>query len=73
MLVFWDQVPIEETTRRLRDSGHKLGTIAQETGFAKANHLCKVFRRHFHLSPAIFDSKRDTIMFKAPEGPILVF
>ena len=48
------QVQLEEATRRLLDSGHKLETIAQETGFANANHLCKVFRRHFHLSPGEF-------------------
>ena len=48
------QVQLEEAARRLLDGDHKLEAIARETGFANANHLCKVFRRHYHLSPVEF-------------------
>ncbi len=48
------QVELEEATRRLLDSDRKLEAIARETGFANANHLCKVFRRRYHLSPGEF-------------------
>ena len=42
---------LEQVSRRLAESDDKLERIAQETGFADANHLCKVFRRHLHVSP----------------------
>jgi len=45
---------IEEVQRRLLQSGAKLATVARETGFADANHLCKVFRRYLHVSPGEF-------------------
>ena len=48
------QVQLEEAARRLLAGDHKLEVIASETGFANANHLCKVFRRHYHLSPGEF-------------------
>ena len=48
------QVQLEEAARRLLDGDHKLEAIARETGFANANHLCKVFRCHYHLSPGEF-------------------
>ncbi|HLG76838.1 MAG TPA: helix-turn-helix transcriptional regulator [Ktedonobacteraceae bacterium] len=48
------QVRLEEATRRLLHTNLNLETIASETGFANANHFCKVFRRHYHLSPGEF-------------------
>lgn len=48
------QIRLEEATRRLVSSDQKLEAIASQTGFADANHLCKVFRRRFHLSPGEF-------------------
>ena len=45
---------------RLKDAvtligqGYKLDYIATETGFASANHFCKVFRRVYHTSPGQF-------------------
>ena len=48
------QVQLEDAARRLLDSADKLETIARASGFANANHLCKVFRRFYHLSPAEF-------------------
>lgn len=48
------QVRLEEVTERLLNSEMTLEEIASETGFANANHFCKVFRRHFHLSPGEF-------------------
>ena len=51
---FVTQVRLEEVTRRLIESDHTLEAIAAATGFADAKHLCKVFRRHYHLSPGAF-------------------
>ena len=48
------QVQLEEAARRLLDGDLKLEAIARAVGFANANHLCKVFRRHYHLSPGEF-------------------
>lgn len=47
-------VRLTEVRRRLRDTAAPLKDIAGETGFADANHLCKVFRRAFHVSPGMF-------------------
>jgi AraC-like DNA-binding protein len=47
-------VRLAEVRRRLRETGLPLKDIAGETGFADANHLCKAFRRAFHLSPGMF-------------------
>ncbi|RYG86719.1 MAG: AraC family transcriptional regulator, partial [Alphaproteobacteria bacterium] len=51
---FMTQVRLEAAARRLAETDATLDTIAAETGFADANHLCKVFRRHYHLSPGIY-------------------
>jgi len=51
---FVQQVRLEEATHRLINSDLKLEAIADQTGFADANHFCKVFRRRFHLSPGEF-------------------
>lgn len=48
------QIRLEEAARRLAQTDITLAALAQETGFADANHLCKVFRRHYHLSPGAF-------------------
>ena len=48
------QVQLEEATRRLLDGDQKLEAVARASGFANANHLCKFFRRHYHLSPGEF-------------------
>ncbi len=48
------QVQLEDAARRLLDTEGKLEAIARASGFADANHLCKVFRRVYHLSPAEF-------------------
>lgn len=48
------------TELRLKDAigllgqGWKLEEIAAETGFADANHFCKVFRRSYHTTPGKF-------------------
>lgn len=44
-------VRLEEAMRRLGDARLTLEAIAAQTGFADANHFCKVFRRHIHMSP----------------------
>jgi AraC-like DNA-binding protein len=51
---FITDVRLQEVNRRLVRSRDTLKTIAAQTGFADANHLCKVFRRHYHLSPGSF-------------------
>lgn len=51
---FITQVRLEEVVCRLLETDHTLEAIAAATGFADANHLCKVFRRHYHLSPGAF-------------------
>lgn len=51
---FVTQVRLEEVASRLLTSDCTLQTIALATGFADAKHLCKVFRRHYHLSPGAF-------------------
>lgn len=45
------QVRLEEVRRGLIESEATLAELARRGGFADANHLCKVFRRHFHQSP----------------------
>ena len=51
---FVTQVRLREAAQRLVQSREKLETIARECGFADANHFCKVFRRHYHVSPGNF-------------------
>jgi AraC family transcriptional regulator, arabinose operon regulatory protein len=51
---FATQVRLEEACRMLTQSDSKLSLIARQTGFADANHFCKVFRRHYHVSPGVF-------------------
>ncbi len=51
---FVTQIRLDEAGRRLAESDDKLDRIARETGFADANHFCKVFRRHYHTSPGRF-------------------
>jgi len=46
---------------RLRRTDDKLDTIALACGFAGANYFCRIFRKHFGLTPAEF-RRRPTIM-----------
>jgi AraC-like DNA-binding protein len=48
---FITDVRLEQVTKLLAGTDEKLETIARQTGFADANHLCKVFRRHLQVSP----------------------
>jgi AraC-like DNA-binding protein len=48
------RIRLEEVARRLAQTDATLARIASETGFADANHLCKAFRRRFHLSPGAY-------------------
>lgn len=48
------QIRLDEASKRLAESDDKLERIARETGFADANHFCKVFRRNYHTSPGKF-------------------
>ncbi len=44
-----------DAARRLLTGGKlPLKDIAEETGFSDANHLCKLFRRAFHMSPGTY-------------------
>jgi AraC-like DNA-binding protein len=51
---FMTEVRLAEVCRLLRSSREPLKVIAGQTGFADANHLCKVFRRHHGISPGEF-------------------
>ena len=51
---FIQQIRLEEATRRLLHTPPSIELIAGATGFANANHFCKVFRQRFHLSPGAF-------------------
>lgn len=51
---FVQQVRLEAALRLLLQSQQSIGQIAQTTGFASANHFCKVFRQRYHLSPGAF-------------------
>ena len=42
---------LEQVAQRLKATDDKLELIAKQTGFADANHLCKVFRKSLHVSP----------------------
>lgn len=48
------RVRLEEAVQRLLSTAETLEMIAVQTGFADANHFCKVFRRHFYLSPGAY-------------------
>jgi AraC-like DNA-binding protein len=51
---FIQQVRLEEAARRLLHTEGAVGEIARATGFANANHFCRVFRQRFRLSPGAF-------------------
>jgi AraC-like DNA-binding protein len=48
------EIRLAEVRRRLRETAAPLKDIASRTGFADANHLCKAFRRQYHLSPGAY-------------------
>ncbi len=50
---FVTEVRLEEALKLLRTPA-KLEEVAARTGFADANHFCKVFRRHFHSTPGAY-------------------
>lgn len=50
---FFLELRLKDAISLLAD-GLKLQVIARETGFADANHFCKVFRRIYHVSPGEF-------------------
>jgi AraC-like DNA-binding protein len=45
---------LDIAARHLTHTDETLAHIARQTGFADANHLCKAFRRRFHVSPGAF-------------------
>jgi transcriptional regulator GlxA family with amidase domain len=47
-------IRLAEARLRLREKSVPLKEISVSTGFADANHLCKAFRRRFHLSPGAY-------------------
>jgi AraC-like DNA-binding protein len=48
------ELRLAEVRRQLRETASPLKEVADATGFADANHLCKVFRRKFHMSPGAY-------------------
>ncbi|MEN9937344.1 MAG: hypothetical protein RLZZ387_3923 [Chloroflexota bacterium] len=51
---FIQQVRLEEAARRLVHTDQSVEAIARASGFANANHFCRVFRQRFRLSPGAF-------------------
>jgi transcriptional regulator GlxA family with amidase domain len=51
---FATEVRIQRVEKLLLDTHAPLKTIADNCGFANANHLCKVFRRLRHYTPNAF-------------------
>lgn len=51
---FITTIRLDTAARQLTRTRDKLETIARRCGFADANHFCKVFRRHYHMSPGEF-------------------
>jgi AraC-like DNA-binding protein len=71
---FITRVRVGEVTRLLVSSDLKLSAIADLTGFADATHLCRVFRRHFYLTPDSYrhvmrstDSPGGSLSLEKPE------
>ncbi len=48
------ELRLAEVRRLLRLGAAPLKDIAAEAGFADANHLCKAFRRQYHLTPGAY-------------------
>jgi AraC-like DNA-binding protein len=55
---FATEIRIQRVERLLLDTRDPLKSIAAACGFANANHLCKVFRRFRHATPAAFRNSR---------------
>ena len=51
---FIARVRLEAAAQELAQTDAPLADIAARTGFADANHLCRVFRRHYHISPGAY-------------------
>ena len=51
---FVRQIRLEEASQHLASTETRLEDIAAATGFASANDLCKVFRRHYQITPGEF-------------------
>jgi AraC-like DNA-binding protein len=51
---FATEVRIHEAARMLLHTHAPMKRIADDCGFANANHFCRVFRRFQHLSPALY-------------------
>jgi AraC-like DNA-binding protein len=54
---FATEVRIQKVERMLLETREPLKAIAAASGFANANHLCKVFRRFRHCTPTAFRRK----------------
>jgi len=48
------EVRLAQAARLLTTTEHGLKQLAESCGFADANHLCKSFRRRYHLSPGAY-------------------
>jgi transcriptional regulator GlxA family with amidase domain len=51
---FMTRIRLEEAVSQLLQTPQRLEDIALATGFASATHFCKVFRRHYQMSPGMF-------------------
>ncbi|KLV03747.1 AraC family transcriptional regulator [Photobacterium aquae] len=48
---YWQTMKLDHAQWRLRNSSNSLGTIAEEIGISDVSYFCRVFKRHFGLSP----------------------
>ncbi len=62
--LFATRVRLEEALNRLLHSDQKLESIAEMTGFGDATHFCKVFRRHYYVSPGEYRKRLGVVSVK---------
>jgi AraC-like DNA-binding protein len=65
---FIREVRLHAAASLLRERNLSVKEVAARTGFSDANHLCKVFRAQFHLSPGAYRHLRTQM--PSPAGPV---
>jgi AraC-like DNA-binding protein len=54
------QVRTAEAERRLRETSENVETIAAQCGFGSSTQFGRVFRRHYHMTPALYRASAGT-------------
>ncbi len=62
--LFSTKVRLEEAVNRLLHSNQTLEAVAEWTGFGDATHFCKVFRRHYRVSPGEYRKRLGVLTVK---------